>query len=58
MVTGGSKNTRYKINKLDASTRQVELELIEGYEAIKIGSASLSIYKVEDNNLSIDVNVM
>ena len=33
MVTGGSKNTRYKISKLDASTRQVELELIEGYEA-------------------------
>ena len=57
MVTGGSKNTRYKINKLDASTRQVELELIEGYEAIKIGSASLSIYKVEDNNLSIEVPV-
>ena len=57
MVTGGSKNTRYKISKLDASTRQVELELIEGYEAIKIGAGSLSIYKVEDNNLSIEVPV-
>jgi hypothetical protein len=57
MVTGGSKNTRYKISKLDASTRQVELELVEGYEAIKIGAGSLSIYKVEDNNLSIEVPV-
>ena len=57
MVTGGSKNTRYKISKLDASTRQVELELVEGYEAIKIGAGTLSIYKVEDNNLSIEVPV-
>ena len=57
MVTGGSKNTRYKISKLDASTRQVELELIEGYEAIKIGADALSIYKVEDNNLQLEVPV-
>ena len=57
MVTGGSKNTRYMIDKLDASTRQVELRLIEGYEAIKIGAGTLSIYKVEDNNLDIEVPV-
>ena len=53
MVTGGSKNTRYRITKLDASTRQVELTLIEGYEAIKIGAGTLSVYKVEDNNLDL-----
>ena len=57
MVAGGSKNTRYKINKLDASTRQVELMLIEGYEPIKIGANILSVYKAEDNNLSIEVPV-
>jgi hypothetical protein len=57
MVTGGSKNTRYKITKLDASTRQVELRLIEGYEAIKIGAGSLAIYKAEVNNLNIEVPV-
>ena len=57
MVTGGSKNTRYIIDKLDASTRQVELRLVEGYESIKIGGGTLSIYKSEDNNLSIEVPV-
>ena len=57
MVNGGSKNTRYKINKIDASSRQVELKLVEGYEAIKIGGSTLSIYKSEDNNLNIDVPV-
>lgn len=57
MVTGGSKNTRYRITKLDASTRQVELTLIEGYEAIKIGAGTLSIYKVEDNNLDLEIPV-
>lgn len=55
MVTGGSKNTRYKISKLDASTRQVELELVEGYEPIKIGSSVLGIYKSEDDNLQVDI---
>ena len=57
MVHGGSKNTRYVIDKLDASTRQVELRLIEGYEAIKIDGGILSIYKTEDNNLSIETPV-
>jgi hypothetical protein len=57
MVAGGSKNTRYVIDKLDSSTRQVELRLIEGYEAIKIGGSALSIYKTEDNNLSIETPV-
>jgi hypothetical protein len=55
MVAGGSKNTRYVIDKLDSSTRQVELRLVEGYEAIKIGPNGLGIYKNEDNNLSIEI---
>ena len=55
MVTGGSKNTRYVIISLDGSTRQVELRLLEGYEPIKIGAGSLSVYKAEDNNLSVEV---
>jgi len=55
MVAGGSKNTRYRINKLDSSTRQVELRLIEGYEPIKIGANALGIYKNEDNNLQIEI---
>ena len=55
MVAGGAKNTRYVIDKLDASTRQVELRLVEGYEPIKIGANVLGIYKTEDNNLQIEV---
>jgi len=55
MVTGGAKNTRYVIDKLDSSTRQVELRLVEGYEPIKIGANSLGIFKNEDNNLQVEV---
>jgi len=55
MVAGGAKNTRYIINKLDSSTRQVELRLVEGYEPIKIGANVLGIFKNEDNNLNIEV---
>ncbi len=56
-VTNGSKNTRYKILKVDGSALEVELELIEGYETISIGVNQFSIYKPADKNLSIDVNV-
>jgi len=58
MVNGGSRNTRYVIDKLDSSARQVELRLIEGYEPIKIGVNGVGIvgiYKSEDNNLKIEV---
>jgi hypothetical protein len=56
-INGGSKNTRYKIVKLDGSTNEVELELVEGYESIKIGVNQLSVYKPNAKNLNIDINV-
>lgn len=55
MVAGGAKNTRYVIDKLDSSTRQVELRLVEGYEPIKIGANVLGIYKTEDDNLQVEI---
>ena len=56
-INGGSKNTRYKITKVDGSANQVELELIEGYESVSIGINQFSIYKPADKNLNIEVNV-
>lgn len=57
MVNSINKSTRYKVTKVDASSRQVELELVEGYEPIKIGADSLSIYKNIDNTLEVEINV-
>jgi hypothetical protein len=57
MIQGGLRNTRYKITRIDGSTNQVELLLVEGYESIKIGADQLGIYKNDDNNLNIQVNV-
>jgi len=56
MLNSGNKNTRYKIVKIDGSTRQLELELIEGYEALKIGTDVLSIYKYTNTGLNVQVN--
>ena len=56
MLNSGNKNTRYKITKIDGSTRQLELELVEGYEALKIGADVLSIYKYTNSELSVQVN--
>ena len=57
MVNSSNKNTRYKITKVDGSTRQVELELVEGFEPIKIGADSLAIYKNVGNTLEVEINL-
>ena len=56
MLNTGSKNTRYKITKIEGSDRFLELELIEGYESLKTGIDILSIYKPSVGNLNIQVN--
>ena len=57
MVQSGSKNTRYRITRVDGSTNQVELLVVEGYESIKVGSNQLGIYKNDSSNLNININV-
>ena len=57
MVQSGTRNTRYKITRVDGSTSQVELLTVEGYESIKIGANQLGIYKNDAANLNIDLNV-
>lgn len=57
IVNSGEYRTRYLIRAIDASTSQVELELLEGYEAVNIGSSQLSIYKDVDTNLAIEIKI-
>jgi len=57
MVQGGGNNTRYKITRIDGSTNQVELLIVEGYDTIKIGANQLGIYKNDAANLNIQINV-
>ena len=57
MVQSGSKNTRYRITRVDGSTNQVELLVVEGYESIKVGSNQLGVYKNDKSNLNININV-
>lgn len=57
VVNSGELKTRYVVKSIDSSTYQIELELVEGYEAIKIGASQLSIYKDIDINLGIEINV-
>jgi hypothetical protein len=57
IVNSENRNTRYKIAKVDGATRQVELELVEGYEPIRIGAAILAVYKNPEANLSVELNV-
>ena len=57
LVNSNNRNTRYKVAKIDTASRQVELELIEGYEPIRIGADILSIYKSIDDTLNVEINV-
>ena len=57
MVQNGGKNTRYRITRVDGSSNQVELMIVEGYDSIKIGANQLGIYKNDAASLNIDLNV-
>ena len=57
VINSGELRTRYIIKSIDNSTSQIELELIEGFESIKIGSKMLSIYKDLDTDLDVEINI-
>lgn len=57
IVNSGKYQTRYQVVSIDNSTSQVELLLLEGSEAIKVGANQLGIYKDVDTNLDIEIKV-
>jgi len=59
ILNGGSNNTRYKITTINGSLKQVELLRVEGYEPItpNIGINQLGIYKIDDADLKVNINV-
>jgi hypothetical protein len=57
IVNSGNLSTRYKIDSISTDTLQLELSLIEGYEAIRLGTNQISIYKDVDTNVSVEINV-
>ena len=57
IVNTQRRSTKYKVKNIYTETRQVELDIVEGFEAIKIGADILSIYKANDTQVGIDINV-
>lgn len=57
VVNSGNLATRYTIKSLNNSTYQVELDLIEGFEPILLGTSQLRIYKEMDIQTNIEINV-
>lgn len=57
IVNTQRRSTKYRVKTIYTETRQVELDLVEGFETIKIGANILSIYKANDTQVSIDINV-
>jgi len=57
VVNSGEYRTRYNIKSIDNSTSQVELDLVEGFEPIKIGAQTLTVYRDIDNNLEVEINI-
>ena len=57
LVNSGAYSTRYVVKSIDASTSQVELQLVEGFEPINIGTDELIIYKDVDLDLDVEINV-
>ena len=57
MVNSGTNSTKYRVVALNSDTLEVELLLLEGYEAIKVGNAQLKVYKNKEAYSNIDINV-
>jgi hypothetical protein len=56
-VNSESYSTRYKITSIDSSKSQVELQLIEGFEPVKLGANQLKVYKGIDQGAKIEINI-
>jgi len=57
LVNSGNKDTRYRIDSIEAETRTVNVSVVEGFEPIQIGVDMLSFYDVDSSSVSVDVNV-
>jgi len=57
IVNSGNYSTRYLIKSIDTATSQIELEIIEGFESIRLGANQLGIYKAVDTALSIEIKI-
>jgi CII-binding regulator of phage lambda lysogenization HflD len=57
VVNSQRQNTRYRILDVEASTRTVSVELVEGFDAIKIGKNVLSFYGEEKAEVNAEVNI-
>lgn len=49
--------TRYEITKVDSSRNSVQLKLLEGFKAIKVGSNQLKYSIAKDDSVSVDIPV-
>ena len=57
VVNSERQNTRYQIVGVEASTRTVSVQLVEGFDAIKIGKDVLSFYGEEKAEVNAEVNI-
>ncbi len=55
--TKGKLRTRYKIIEIDRATNTVILELLEGYDPIKVGNQALKLYSPELLKTTIEVPI-
>lgn len=57
IVNNDRKNTRYIVKSVDSSTNEVGLELVEGFDAINIGTSVISIYKGQDDTIQLEIPI-
>ena len=57
VINSNEYSTRYKIISIDSAKLLVELQLMEGYEAVTIATGILGVYKDITSNLEIEINL-
>jgi len=57
LLNSGNNSTKYRVLAINTDTLEVELLLLEGYEAVKIGTNQLKIYKNKEAYENIEINI-
>lgn len=57
IVNSKQRNTRYEITGIDASTRSINVNLVEGFDPIVIGKDVLSFYGEDFQDVSADIKI-
>jgi len=57
IVNTGRRNTRFRVIAIETATNIIELDIVEGYDSVQIGAASLSFYNTRNSFINLEIPI-